>query len=159
MHERAGRQRAHVGDQQQREPLVATEHPAQASPEQGIQGEEPQRGLGQRVETPACDVSVERAVPGEQPLVELDGEVARVRVLPPQPGDAVRDCDEDTSRDPGGQRGPQIRVDPTTRFDHRHGDGGNSNSHACSKNSLPLSVTRAWPVGRARRNAVLSSSH
>ena len=48
--------------------------------------------------------------------------------------------------DPRGQRGPQIRADPATRFDHRHGDGGNSNSHACSKNSLPLSVTRAWPV-------------
>src|SRR6185369_13336846 len=67
--------------------------------------------------------------------------------------------DQDTGDDPRRKRGPQVLGDAATKAGCRHVDGGNSNSHACSKYLLPLSVTRATPCGRARSNAEFTASH
>ncbi len=86
--QRRRRERRDVRDEQEGDALVAAEKKAESATRQRIQREEPERLVGQRVVALAGDLSVEGAVPREQPLVKLDREPFRIVELAPQAGDA-----------------------------------------------------------------------
>ncbi len=97
-----------VADHDQGDGGVVGEDPAEPAPEEREQREEAQRALRERVVAVQRDVAVERGVPREQALGELDRPRAAADLAEHEAGDGERAAHEEAGDHPRDDRGPQV---------------------------------------------------